>query len=98
MTPTSRIWPTTPALPNCCILRVAAICLRRPLALLKVAADLGMDNGSNPQSATHHNPESDAGKPVRVVAIGGGTGLSTLLKGLKRYVPASGDGAAHLQS
>ncbi|HEX5433669.1 MAG TPA: 2-phospho-L-lactate transferase CofD family protein, partial [Candidatus Angelobacter sp.] len=24
-------------------------------------------------------------RPVRVVAIGGGTGLSTLLKGLKRY-------------
>jgi uncharacterized cofD-like protein len=32
---------------------------------------------------------SDSGKPgpeLRVVAIGGGTGLSTLLKGLKRYV------------
>ncbi len=32
---------------------------------------------------------SDTGKPgpeLRVVAIGGGTGLSTLLKGLKRYV------------
>ncbi len=32
---------------------------------------------------------SDVGKPgpeLRVVAIGGGTGLSTLLKGLKRYV------------
>jgi uncharacterized cofD-like protein len=27
---------------------------------------------------------------LRVVAIGGGTGLSTLLKGLKRYVPAQG--------
>jgi uncharacterized cofD-like protein len=26
-----------------------------------------------------------AGQPIRVVAIGGGTGLSTLLKGLKRY-------------
>jgi len=25
---------------------------------------------------------------LRVVAIGGGTGLSTLLRGLKRYVPA----------
>jgi uncharacterized cofD-like protein len=29
---------------------------------------------------------SAAGKTLRVVAIGGGTGLSTLLKGLKRYV------------
>ena len=28
------------------------------------------------------------GKPLRVVAIGGGTGLSTLLRGLKRYVAA----------
>ncbi len=44
---------------------------------------------------------SEEGKPVldfRVVAIGGGTGLSTLLKGLKRYVltpalAASGQGA-----
>ncbi|MEZ2346363.1 uridine diphosphate-N-acetylglucosamine-binding protein YvcK [Terriglobus sp. RCC_193] len=32
-------------------------------------------------------------KQLRVVAIGGGTGLSTLLRGLKRYVdPADGDG------
>jgi uncharacterized cofD-like protein len=39
-----------------------------------------------PQS---HPNSSDSGKPgpeLRVVAIGGGTGLSTLLKGLKRYV------------
>ena len=28
----------------------------------------------------------DSGKALRVVAIGGGTGLSTLLRGLKRYV------------
>ncbi len=37
-----------------------------------------------------HSPKShDTGQPgreLRVVAIGGGTGLSTLLKGLKRYV------------
>jgi uncharacterized cofD-like protein len=32
----------------------------------------------------------------RVVAIGGGTGLSTLLKGLKRYVPAAGQLFAEL--
>ena len=31
-----------------------------------------------------------AARPLRVVAIGGGTGLSTLLKGLKRYVLAPG--------
>ena len=32
-----------------------------------------------------------AARPLRVVAIGGGTGLSTLLKGLKRYVLAPGN-------
>ena len=33
------------------------------------------------------NPTSPVERPIRVVAIGGGTGLSTLLRGLKRYVP-----------
>ncbi|HWX92217.1 MAG TPA: gluconeogenesis factor YvcK family protein [Terriglobales bacterium] len=32
-----------------------------------------------------------ASGPLRVVAIGGGTGLSTLLKGLKSFVPAPGE-------
>ena len=33
------------------------------------------------------SPEKAAGgRGLRVVAIGGGTGLSTLLKGLKRFV------------
>ena len=32
-----------------------------------------------------------AGRELRVVAIGGGTGLSTLLKGLKKYVVSAGD-------
>jgi uncharacterized cofD-like protein len=32
------------------------------------------------------NSPSQEGKTLRVVAIGGGTGLSTLLRGLKRYV------------
>jgi uncharacterized cofD-like protein len=32
-----------------------------------------------------------ASGPLRVVAIGGGTGLSTLLKGLKGFVPAPGE-------
>src|SRR5207302_678834 len=39
-------------------------------------------------------PDSDQARahsrPLRVVAIGGGTGLSILLKGLKRYAPAPG--------
>ena len=37
-------------------------------------------------SRTHSTGESRAPRPLRVVAIGGGTGLSTLLKGLKRFV------------
>jgi uncharacterized cofD-like protein len=40
-------------------------------------------------------PDPDDGEPagcgpLRVVAIGGGTGLSTLLRGLRRHVPAAG--------
>ncbi|MBA3913013.1 MAG: YvcK family protein [Acidobacteriales bacterium] len=41
---------------------------------------------------------SDTGFGIRVVAIGGGTGLSTLLKGLKRYVLAAGEQPADLGS
>jgi len=37
-------------------------------------------------------PKKGSGDGLRVVAIGGGTGLSTLLKGLKRYVGASVQG------
>jgi uncharacterized cofD-like protein len=33
--------------------------------------------------------------PLRIVSIGGGTGLSTLLRGLKRYVPAREGAASH---
>jgi uncharacterized cofD-like protein len=36
------------------------------------------------------NPVEVAGSSLRVVAIGGGTGLSTLLKGLKHYCPPPG--------
>jgi len=41
-----------------------------------------------PVPKSGENPETVRG--LRVVAIGGGTGLSTLLKGLKEYVPAPG--------
>jgi uncharacterized cofD-like protein len=34
-------------------------------------------------------------RSVKAVAMGGGTGLSTLLRGLKRYVSATGDGSSH---
>ncbi len=39
-----------------------------------------------PQLRTNSSDTGKAGHELRVVAIGGGTGLSTLLKGLKRYV------------
>jgi uncharacterized cofD-like protein len=39
-----------------------------------------------PQVRTTSSDAAKAGPELRVVAIGGGTGLSTLLKGLKRYV------------
>ena len=43
----------------------------------------------------HSSKESAASrKSLRVVAMGGGTGLSTLLKGLKRYVKPPGQSAA----
>ena len=41
---------------------------------------------------TNLRPQDKAAHPpLRVVAIGGGTGLSTLLKGLKHFVPAPGE-------
>jgi uncharacterized cofD-like protein len=36
---------------------------------------------------------NESARPLRVVAMGGGTGLSTLLKGLKRYVKPPGETA-----
>jgi uncharacterized cofD-like protein len=39
-----------------------------------------------PQLRTNSSDMGKIGSELRVVAIGGGTGLSTLLKGLKRYV------------
>ncbi len=54
-------------------------------------------NPANPaNSDPAQAPERDyatapAKRPLRVVAIGGGTGLSTLLRGLRRHVPAPGE-------
>ena len=39
------------------------------------------------------NDSAPDARPLRVVAMGGGTGLSTLLKGLKRYVKSPGETA-----
>jgi uncharacterized cofD-like protein len=48
-----------------------------------------MDLEQRPSSPSRDN--SAYSEPLRVVAIGGGTGLSTLLKGLKNFVPAPGE-------
>jgi uncharacterized cofD-like protein len=48
---------------------------------------------ANDEAAGARKPEQAAAsqvRPLRVVAIGGGTGLSTLLRGLRRHVPAPG--------
>jgi uncharacterized cofD-like protein len=45
--------------------------------------------GSSRDTEVVHQTPSAPSKSLRVVAIGGGTGLSTLLKGLKRYVSSS---------
>ena len=46
---------------------------------------------SEPKLTPSGGPEiRAAGSPLRVVAIGGGTGLSTLLRGLRRHVVVSG--------
>jgi uncharacterized cofD-like protein len=42
----------------------------------------------NPASNTESSASRRTARSLRVVAIGGGTGLSTLLRGLKRFVPA----------
>ena len=44
--------------------------------------------------SSNRNDLAQATRVVRVVAMGGGTGLSTLLKGLKRYVKPPGEIAA----
>jgi uncharacterized cofD-like protein len=49
----------------------------------------------NPEPAQLSSPASEAAvRPLRVVAIGGGTGLSTLLRGLRRHVCVPGQPCA----
>jgi uncharacterized cofD-like protein len=46
---------------------------------------------SSEQPELQHTPSAAASRGLRVVVIGGGTGLSTLLKGLKWYVTPPGE-------
>jgi uncharacterized cofD-like protein len=47
---------------------------------------MGYSHDQSEALSLEHRPSAVARKDLRVVAIGGGTGLSTLLKGLKWYV------------
>jgi uncharacterized cofD-like protein len=52
-----------------------------------------------PERAPHSGAgDSSAIQPLRVVAIGGGTGLSTLLRGLRGHVSAPGHGPATISA
>src|SRR5215475_1440955 len=82
----SRIWPRIPASLS------YSIRIRELNSTLKAWAKKSPSSprARNPvqtkaaESVTQQPPATASG--LRVVAIGGGTGLSTLLKGLKQYV------------
>ena len=50
-------------------------------------------NGDLAPAPNSGRSDSPVSHPLRVVAIGGGTGLSTLLRGLRQHVPAPGEAA-----
>src|SRR5436309_5985270 len=85
MTLISATSPMIPASPSCCTLKPGTTPTDRhssPQAEKPAGTEMNEFEPSVPPTA-----EIDG---FRVVAIGGGTGLSTLLKGLKRYVPPAG--------
>jgi uncharacterized cofD-like protein len=49
-----------------------------------------LSNGETTHALKRGTGETHASRPLHVVAIGGGTGLSTLLRGLRRHVSAPG--------
>ena len=63
--------------------------MEQSVQLEEVFVSLLNSNGSPVEVPVAPSLEVDgsAERPLRVVAIGGGTGLSTLLRGLKQYVP-----------
>jgi uncharacterized cofD-like protein len=63
--------------------------LRIHKAVLNSAISLNEEVSLKPESGSQ---VAMAVKPLRVVAIGGGTGLSTLLRGLRRHVAVPGQG------
>ncbi|WP_420236086.1 gluconeogenesis factor YvcK family protein [Telmatobacter bradus] len=53
-----------------------------------------MNNAEASMTSTSNEPAGQAGSWLRVVAMGGGTGLSTLLRGLRSHVAVSGQPAS----
>jgi len=72
--------------PSCCIPRCPRVYVTFP-------------HNSKASPMPLPDPQPDAGavlhRPMRVAAIGGGTGLSTLLRGLRRYVIVTGGPSAN---
>src|SRR5579859_7368925 len=99
---TSRTWQRIRDLRSCCIpIREANSAPLKPVSAKKnLSSHLPKTNSM--QSGTGDlatSPQHNAHAPgLRVVAIGGGTGLSTLLKGLKRYVLPPTDAPTTLPS
>src|SRR5271157_2828447 len=90
---TSRIWPRIRASPSCCIPIPAPNWA--PTATSTWTTPHSRPRGRVPmetKTAAFPPPEKTVReRGLRVVAIGGGTGLSTLLKGLKHFVPPPGE-------
>ena len=88
--PTSRIWRKIPVSPNCSIRIPARKAFRNRDTPKKRPTRQRFDGISAPADSV---PEDQLARlaALRVVAIGGGTGLSTLLKGLKHFVPTPGE-------
>src|ERR1700745_4261756 len=85
-TPIFRTSPRIPASPNCSIPIPAPMDL--PTAIL-AKKNLSSRPAKSMESRSDEFAllqQTAIGRGLRVVAIGGGTGLSTLLKGLKHYV------------
>src|SRR5271157_762676 len=82
--PTSRAWPTIHGSPNCFILI--------PAPKLRLSRRSGIFSGAQSDCLMQSYSEFAELRAIRVVAMGGGTGLSTVLHGLKQYVTPSAEG------
>src|SRR5271157_6209752 len=82
--PTSRAWPTIHGSPNCFILI--------PAPNLRLSRRSGISSSAQSESLMQNYSTFAELRAMRVVAMGGGTGLSTVLHGLKQYVTPSAEG------